>query len=293
MFNIKSYLDDRNIPYRQEGKNISDGWIGIHCPFCGDQSNHLGIKETGFNCWRCGTKGHITKLIQEIDCCTLYQAYDIVKSFDTTAVFTDLKSDIRRRLGDNILPTEATLVFPEIHSDYLQNRGFSPTHLIEKYRLRACYNLGKYKFRIIIPVIENGYIVNFTARAVSGQDPPYIHCSNKDAIIPMKECLYNIDSVKDIAIITEGVTDVWRIGDGCVATMGLEYTTEQIKLLVDRRVKKAYVMFDSESFAIKKARKLADSLSVFMDSETIELDDGDPGDLTDNQVSELRREIFR
>jgi DNA primase len=107
----------------------------------------------------------------------------------------------------------------------------------------------------------------------------------------MKECLYNIDTVKDTAIIVEGVTDVWRIGQGCVATMGLEYTTEQIKLLVDRGVKQAFVMFDSESFAIRKARKLANSLSIFMESETIELSDGDPGELTINQVQEIRGEI--
>jgi hypothetical protein len=290
MFDTKAYLDDRGINYKSEGKNISSGWIGINCPFCGDQSNHLGIKETGFNCWRCGTKGNIVKLIQEIDSCNYYQACDTIRLFES-ALFPDLKSDIRKRLGDKILPAESSKTFPEIHSDYLQNRGFNPSFLIEKYNLYACYNLGNYKFRVIIPIIEDGSVVNFTALAVSGQIPKYIHCNNQQAIIPMKECLYNIESVKDIALIVEGVTDVWRMGDGCVATMGTEYTTEQVKLLVDKGVKKAHVMFDSEDFAIKKARKLANSLSVFMDSETIELETGDPGDFTDQQALELREEI--
>jgi hypothetical protein len=290
MFDIKEYLESRNIPFKTEGKNISADWIGINCPFCGDHSNHLGIKEIWFSCWRCGTKGHITKLIQEIDSCNFYQANDIVNSFDSVS-FPDLKTDIRKRLGDNILPAFACKDFPEIHTNYLQNRGFDPTYLIETYNLYACYNLGNYKFRIIVPIMENGFIINFTAMAVSGQDHKYIHCSNKDAIIPMKECLYNIDTVREIAIIVEGVSDVWRIGNSCVATMGLEYTTEQIKLLVDKGVKKAFVMFDSESFAIRKARKLADSLSVFMESETIELESGDPGELNDQQVQTLRKEI--
>ena len=291
MFDVKAYLDDRGVPYKTEGKNISEGWIGISCPFCGDQSSHLGINGTGINCFRCGTKGNIVKLIQEIDTCTLYQAYDTVKSFDTIGL-PDLKSDIRKRLGDNILPATASKDFPEIHTDYLQSRGYNPTHLIEQYNLYSCYNLGSYKFRVIVPVIENGFIVNFTALAVSGQSPKYIHCSNKQAVVPMKECLYNIDTVKDIVLITEGVTDVWRMGNGCVATMGLEYTSSQINLLVQKGVKKAYVMFDSESFAIKKAGKLADSLSVFMESVIIELSDGDPGDFTDQQVLDLREEIF-
>lgn len=290
MFDIKAYLESRNIPFRTEGKNISADWIGMPCPFCGDHSNHLGIKETVFSCFRCGIKGNVTKLIQEIESCNFYQANDIVKSFDSVS-FPDLKTDIRKRLGDNILPTESSKDFPEIHLDYLKSRGFDPDHLIPTYNLTACYTNGNYKFRIIVPIMENGLVVNFTAMAVSGQSPKYIHCSNKDAVIPMKECLYNIDTVKDTAIIVEGVTDVWRIGQGCVATMGLEYTTEQIKLLVDRGVKQAFVMFDSESFAIRKARKLANSLSIFMESETIELSDGDPGDLTINQVQEIRGEI--
>jgi DNA primase len=196
-------------------------------------------------------------------------------------------------LGDNILPPEATKIFPEIHSDYLAQRNFNPDKLIAQYDLYSCFNLGKYKFRIIIPVIEDGFIVNFTALSVSGQDTKYVHCSNSSAIIPMKECLYNIDSVKDVVLITEGVTDVWRMGDGCVATMGIEYTSEQIRLLVNKGVKKAYVMFDSEDFAIRKARKLADTLSIFMESEVIELADGDPGEFTDQQVLELREEIFK
>lgn len=291
MFDARAYLDDRGISYKTEGKNISSGWIGVNCPFCGDQSNHLGIKENGFSCWRCGTKGNISKLIQEIDSCNLYQAYDTIKSFDSIGL-PDLKSDIRKRLGDNILPSEATTTFPEIHSDYLKGRGFDPALLINKYKLLACYTTGKYKFRIIIPVIEDGFIVNFTALAVSGQTPKYIHCPNVESIIPMKECLYNIDTVKDIAVIVEGVTDVWRMGNGCVATMGLEYTSNQINLLVQKGVKKAYVMFDSESFAIKKAGKLADSLSVFMESEIIELSGGDPGDFTNQQVKTLREELF-
>lgn len=290
MFDIKAYLDDRNIPYKTEGKNISSGWLGINCIYCGDHSYHLGIREQGFSCWVCGVKGHITKLIQNIDSCNYYQACDIVKSFDT-ASFVELKNDIRKRLGDNILPVEATKEFPEIHADYLKSRNFNPTDLINQYNLFACYTNGKYKFRIIVPIIENGYIINFTAMAVSGQSPKYEHCPNKYAIIPMKECLYNIDTVKDIALITEGVTDVWRMGGGCVATMGTEYTADQIKLLVDRGVKKAYVMYDSEYLAIKKARRMATALSVFMESETIELSDGDPGEFTNQQVMDLRKEI--
>ena len=59
-FDIIAYLENRNIPYKSCGKNVSEGWIGIHCPFpfCSDPSTHLGINlsSKAVNCWICG--GH-------------------------------------------------------------------------------------------------------------------------------------------------------------------------------------------------------------------------------------------
>lgn len=291
MFDTIAYLEERGITYRTEGKNVSAGWIGIPCPFCGDQSFHLGIKEYGFSCWRCGEKGNISKLIMEIDSCNYYQANVTIDNFKSNTDLSELKQDIRKRLGDKILPVEASKSFPDIHLAYLQARNFN-LDLIETYDLYACYNLGNYKFRIIVPVKENNQVVSFTALAVAKQQPKYLHCKNELGIISIKQCLYNIDTVRDIAVICEGVTDVWRMGSGAVATFGLEYTSEQIQLLVRKGVRKAHVMFDSEDFAIKKARKLANALSLFMESETIELETGDPGELTDQQVAEIREDIF-
>jgi hypothetical protein len=43
-----------------------------------------------------------------------------------------------------------------------------------------------------------------------------------------KETLYNLDNAKDgTAIVVEGPIDVWRIGDGAVATFGVIYTQKQ------------------------------------------------------------------
>ena len=38
-------LDDLGLSYTSQGKNVSEGWIGIQCVFpdCDDTSNHLGI----------------------------------------------------------------------------------------------------------------------------------------------------------------------------------------------------------------------------------------------------------
>ena len=42
-FDIISYLENRGVSYWTEGKNVTDGWVNINCPFSPDPSNHLGI----------------------------------------------------------------------------------------------------------------------------------------------------------------------------------------------------------------------------------------------------------
>ena len=81
---IKDYLDSKDIPYIETGKNVSAGWVNISCPFCEEVSTHLGISPTGgFNCWVCGESGNIVKLIRrlEIETCSWKKAVSIVEQF--------------------------------------------------------------------------------------------------------------------------------------------------------------------------------------------------------------------
>ena len=292
-FDIKEYLDDRGVTYSESGKNVTEGWLNISCPFCDDHSNHLGIDPTTMkmSCWRCGPQGTILNLIREIEGCSYKEAKAIVELFQTSIPYYTKNSIERRVIEGNILPKQAEEL-KRIHKEYLINRGFAPDYLIEKYQLKACYTIGDYKYSIIVPVIMNGRIVNFTAMSI-GQGKRYKHCSNEKAIIPMKECIYNIDSVRDTALVVEGVTDVWRIGDGAVAVMGMEYTKEQILAIYNSGVRKAVIMFDAGELEKKKGSKLANALSVLIPIvEIIELESGDPGDFTEKEVKNIREIVF-
>ena len=39
--NLFEFLDDYDIEYWTEGKNVVKGWVNITCTFCDDDSNHL------------------------------------------------------------------------------------------------------------------------------------------------------------------------------------------------------------------------------------------------------------
>jgi len=297
-FDIFSYLDDRGIPYATEGKNTTPGWVNIKCPvdYCADPSNHLGINLSTklFHCWRCGKKGGIEFLITLLEKCTFTQAERIIKQYQDLT-FSHLKQDIKVRLttDEAILP-KGMEPLTDAQRDYLRSRGFNPEQLIRLYKLQSGGILGDYKHRIIAPVFLQGRVVNFTAMAPArGIYPKYKHCPNEKSVYPMKELLYNIDSVKDTALIVEGITDVWKMGPGTVALMGMEYTVKQIQAIVSTGAKKVVTMFDGEPLAIKRAKELARALSSLIPIvETIELSDGDPGDFDEDTVRRVRKEVF-
>lgn len=298
-FDLESYLQDRDIEYATTGKNVSDGWTEVRCPFCDDNSMHLGISsERLINCWRCGTKGSVIKYIMVMENCSFHKAEQIVKQFlDDT--LEHLRVDITERSvrtgKGSVLPKDVEPLSLQ-HYKYLESRGYNPLEIEKKYKLKA---LGKahgddkkYQFRIIIPMIVNGIIVNFTARDFTGkQHPKYINLSNDKAIIPIKDCVYNIDTVRDIALIVEGATDVWRMGNGTIATMGIEFTQSQVNLILKKKPKKIFTMFDSEPRAQKQAQKLAETLSGFSSVENIELESGDPGLLTQPEADNILRDL--
>ena len=183
--------------------------------------------------------------------------------------------------------------FPKIHLNYLKSRDFDPEILIPKYRLKACYNVGKYKFRIIAPVIMDSKIVSFVGMDVTRQAKiPYKNASDSESIIPIKSCLYNLDNANETVILVEGITDVWRIGDGSIGTLGKKVTKEQINLLVKRDVEQVYLLPDSD--AIELWKQLAIEISPLFDHvELLELNSGDPENLRGDDLKEIQDLIRR
>lgn len=296
-FDVLSWLDDIGIYYRTSGKNTSRGWISLSCPFCGDGSNHLGIHKESkmYKCWICGAKGNAIKLIQKISKCDYPTSLSILKSYQD---FTFDESTLlpKANLNSKVeFPLGMTEVFNKIHLNYLMKRNFDPEYIIRKYSLKACYNIGDpfFKFRIIVPVFLNASIVSYVGIDVTKKSSiPYRNSSKEKSIRSVNECVYNFDTIRDAIIIVEGIVDSWRLGDGAIATFGIQFTEDQVNLIRSKKIKKAVIMYDDEDFAIKQAHKLAKQLAFFIPQvDVFELKDGDPAELTDEQVKDLRKEL--
>jgi DNA primase len=173
------------------------------------------------------------------------------------------------------------------------NRYFDPIHLREKYKIKFCGPIGDYRLRIIVPVFDRGNCISFTARdATNKASTPYLNCPNDKAYYDIRDTVYNLDnSTAPDVIVVEGVTDVWRIGDNTVATFGIKYTPHQVLTLTQYR--RCFILFDAEPKAQEQADMLAKDLSTVV-SEVIrlELPQGDPAEMSEDDVKSLRKQVF-
>jgi len=312
VFNPLKYYESRGIEYHlPPEKNVTRGWVNINCPFpeCDDPSWHCGVdvRKEKFNCYICGNKGHVSKLIKEIERCSGKRAWAIFKSFKGGDVggeefgsppFSSIPPLRRTTLERFEWPRGIYFLkeFSKKHIRYLVRRGYESNVLVRKYKLLATGHVGDYNFRIIIPFFEDGKIITFTSRDITDeQGIRYLDCPIDLSVHHVNYTLYNIDSVRQggCAVIVEGVFDVWRVGDGAVASSTTSLTNRQLELLQEKELKRCVVMFDAGKIELRKARKIADNLTSFIpDVKLIRLDRGDPdSSLRKVDVKRVRRLI--
>lgn len=291
-FDILSYLDERAIPYNTSGKNVSSGWIGISCPSCSDHSDHLGVHlgAKTFSCFRCGDKGTALQLVMKIEECSKSRAIEIIRKFSKKDfVYRPTKRETAETISQ---PKGITKKFDPVFKEYLEKRRYSPDYLIKKYDLYSGGYVGDFPLQIVIPVYLKGNIVTYQGRDITNKaNTPYKAFPIEKSILAVKQTLYNIDSVKDRAVVVEGITDAWRIGEGAVATFGTQFTDEQVRLLLEVKGT-IFIMYDAEEDAQKQAYILGNILrSSGKEVEILIIDKGDPDNLEDHEVAQLRREL--
>ncbi len=271
--------------------------MGINCPFCPspDPSDHLGINlnSNTIKCLRCSTKGTIIRLMMKL----LRRSYDdVIKIIEEQAPrqITPKTKSVKWTSPETILPLNTIDGLLPSHRQYLISKNYDPNLIRDKYKIQSIgpVSNGQMENRILIPYIVNNRIVTYTARDISDLSPlRYKACEIEKSIIPIDHLLYNIETVKDVAVIVEGTSDVWRMGDGFVAMGSLVWNAA--RLLALRHCKRVILMPDSESHAQDIWEVLSYSLtSLISDVQFASLSEGDPGELDAETVRNFRREIF-
>jgi 5S rRNA maturation endonuclease (ribonuclease M5) len=294
IFNVIKYLEDKNISYWTEGKNVTNGWVNVQCPFCSDTSNHGGfnLKNNWYNCWKCGSHS-IYDFIMQVEDINFREAKQkfIYYTKNNNIIIQKEKVQLSEKLS---LPN-GTKKLKLIHKKYLIKRKFNPDLLEKKYNLLGTNYLGDFKFRLIVPIYYKNKMISFLGRDITGKSKlRYKNCSLSNQVVRHKDILYGIDDTKtnDVVIIVEGVTDCWRLGKGALATFGSMYTKKQMILLKNMGYKKIYIFFDNDKDAQTQAKNLAQSLAAFgIDVENILYKKSDAGNMKQKNANNLMRDL--
>lgn len=294
--NFERLFKDYKIDYSTK---VNRNWVNTRCCFCGGSSYKLGFnpQEDYCACFACG--GHdLYDALSRLLNVPKNQLKELLSNYaGRVNVTKELNHKIINKLE---LPTNE---FTKAERKYLESRGFDPDYLHDKYKIVGGGIVGKWKHRIIIPILLNGKVVSWTGRSILSKErlieleiPRYKNLAIDDSIIDPKSTLFNLDNCdKDSVILTEGAFDVLRLGDDCVCSFGTELSQTQVGIIKDS-FKKVYIMFDNEKEAQKKARKFGLELSVMgVDVEVVDAysdyDVNDGAELSENQVKEIKKEL--
>jgi DNA primase len=292
VLNIRALLGDLGVPFWTSGKNVSAGWTSIQCPLCTDRSNHGGFSPNGkgYSCFICGNHS-VAKVINQYTN-SYTKTKKLFKEYSDTFSFVE-DYDKERAANLEWPPVCSKHTFPSIHAEYLHKRGFDPKQVRELYDVKACYYTGFMKYRLVIPIFQNGTVVSYVGRDVTDKAVlRYKNLPDKESILSVKETIYNIDAVHEIAIITEGIFDCWRFGVHGVCTFGLTFTNRQIRVLTSK-IKTAVICFDNEPQAQEKAKELAEALSLQgIVTYILSIKEKDPGMLTQRKADKIKAMVL-
>lgn len=296
MLDIERFYQDYSIPYSNRGSKVTEGWIGIDCPFCDEGDYRLGfnLSSGAVSCWSCGTHSHM-ELIQTVLNCSWSTASDIIKSYTVSnrhskAVSESTKEKVK---ADVCKWPSGTARLSERGRSYLSGRGFDPDKLESVWGLKETGPFGDYKFRIMLPIMLNGIMVSYQGRDITNKsDMKYKACKSINEVIDHQEIVYGADLVPgSTALVVEGAADCWRMGPGAISCFGIAFTMSQVNFIASR-YKKVYILFDAE----EKAQKQAYELAVLLNSKgcetyLLELESGDPGEMDQEEANKLMKEL--
>ena len=281
----------------------SKTWVNVNCPFCKnppDTHCNGGFSEgvPAFNCWRCGKHNWVEALslifhVSPMEAKRMASKY----SAGSTAPLS------RKFAAGKNLSMPGFDSFTDAEAEYLESRGFDIPELKRKFGIRGGGIAGEWSYRILVPIFLEGRLVSWTGRSILPREwidrdkiPRYKNLSVEKSEVNPKEIFFNLDnSREDSVILVEGPFDVLKMGDNTICSLGTSVTSAQKALLL-KKYKKVFIAFDNEPSAQEKAKKLGVDLnSLGLEVEIVNICEdygkNDPGELTKNEIAEIKKEL--
>lgn len=263
-FDLTRFLTAHGIEWTTDGPVVTSKCVGVKCPWCTDTSFHLGIFRDKFNftCWRCGRKGPLWKLTQEL----VGMGRDELEALisDGMELLEEPAVDrIRRVFGEPDITApadkpEAALEvppsfpiepgghkLPRLLKQFLGKRRFTVADCA-RYSAHMCVHPGsRWYNRLVLPVFAYGQMVSLVGRSLSGGTPKYLNAGG----INIKQYLYGQDLWPGGRLwLVEGPLDVWRMGDRACASFGAYLTDAQRSLIYQMNPAELVVAWDADAW---------------------------------------------
>lgn len=291
MPNIVDILSNAGVPHTTSHKNVRSGWCAVDCLKCSPNTRKFRcgfeLSTNRCHCWLCGSL-YAPDILAQLLRISIREAHDLLGK----PVRQKLPDD-HQRIGTLRIPLGVVGLLPA-HQSYLASRGFDPDEIVRLWGVRGIGHSAGLRWRIWIPIADKfGRVVSWTSRSISKDNPVrYWSATAEEEEVPHKSILYGAQCARHTIVICEGPLDVWSIGPGAVATLGVSYTPAQRKLMAEYPVR--VVCFDSEPEAQRRAGALCRDLSAMPGTtENVVLETGkDANEAEKAEIQELRERYF-
>lgn len=289
MIELVDFLSQHGIDYREGGthKHVRVGWVGVDCPRCGPGSGkfHAGVQmDLGrAACWRCGGFRPF-QLLQELTGIPWWQIRNDVAPDSTRVIAPGNRLEGGQALK---LPNRLERLHGP-YRRYVKDRGLDSELIENLWEVKATGPLGRLSWRLWIPIHLDGRVVSWTTRAIADGRTRYISARPEEELVSHKHLLYGEDLAEQAVVVVEGPIDVWAIGPGAVAILGLQTTPQQIARIGRHPVRA--ICCDNERAAQRRAENLADLLQCYPgDTYVVRLETGkDAAEADPKELEELR-----
>lgn len=298
---ILQLYQDYTIDFVTEGhKHARQGWVNTTCPFCtGNPGYHLGydLLHNYFYCWRCGWHP-ITPTLALVLNIRQDEVRRLLRQYGLYLARHFVEPMVEQNKKPFQFPTD-TVPLLEHHKRYLEERGYDVERIERVWDLKSTGPVGRldekdYKNRILIPFYWNGTVVSFTSRNTqsASHEKRYKTCPKDRERVHMKEILYGRqEEWRETGILVEGPTDVWRMGTSSFAVSGIQYTSQQVRL-ISKSFKRVAVMFDDDPQARIQATKIVAELKFRgVDAFKVDIED-DPGSMKQTDADYLVKQLI-
>ncbi len=289
---------DFRIPIASKGhKHSRKGWINTTCPFHQGSAGgyHLGynLAKGYFFCFGCGWHP-VDLTVQMLTKTDKQQTKKILLNYIAAGQLPEssLKEEPYEK-PDQLKWPEGYGKMVAAHRNYLFKRGFNPEQLEREWSIGGTRYWGFYAFRIIAPITFRDEPVSWQSRDITDkQKAKYLPCPKEQELLHHKQLLYGLDKARwRIGVVVEGITGVWRLGPGAVATFGVEYTDSQL-LLLSESFDEIRIFYDGDEAGQNAAERMGSELEAMgREVEILEPVDCDSGDITQEMANEIMKEV--